>query len=121
MSIDQEITPITPLPSVTSEDRPAAVDQLVEVELPRLSEELPLWQEQLNSTATNINAQVDSITLIENNIEVIQEDVEGINTNVNEKYEEIKGYVIPEEATYDPGTIDNKLRRVRVLNITKSI
>lgn len=55
MAIDQNISPITALPGLLSSERPAAVDNLVEIELPLFSTQLPLWQNQLNSTQENIN------------------------------------------------------------------
>lgn len=60
--ITQNVTPITPLPSFLAPERPAAVDNLVEAELPLLTEELAEVINQINSTETNINNKESSVT-----------------------------------------------------------
>jgi len=60
--IAQNVTPITPLPSFLAPERPAAVDNLVEAELPLLTEELAEVISQINSTETNINSKESSVT-----------------------------------------------------------
>lgn len=54
--ITQDISPITALPDLLSENRPAAVNLLVEVELPRNSIEMKNLVEQLNTFKTEVNA-----------------------------------------------------------------
>ena len=54
--ITQDISPITALPDLLSENRPAAVNLLVEVELPRNSIEMKNLVEQLNTFRTEANA-----------------------------------------------------------------
>ena len=60
--ITQDVTPMTPLPSFLAPERPAAVDNLVEVELPLLTEELDEVINQINSTETSINNKETSVT-----------------------------------------------------------
>lgn len=60
--ITQNVTPITPLPSFLAPERPAAVDNLVEAELPLLTEELAEVINQINLTETNINNKESSVT-----------------------------------------------------------
>lgn len=62
--ITQDISPITALPDLLSENRPAAVNLLVEVELPRNSIEMKNLVEQLNTFKTEVNEigdYVDSV------------------------------------------------------------
>lgn len=66
-TITQNISPVTVLPGLLAENRPAAVNQLVEEELPQLSIELEnlvgelnTFIEQTNQTATDIEADKNS-------------------------------------------------------------
>ena len=59
--ITQNISPITALPDLLSENRPAAVNLLVEVELPRNSVEMKDLVEQLNTFKTEVNATGDGV------------------------------------------------------------
>ena len=59
--ITQDISPITALPDLLSENRPAAVNLLVEVELPRNSIEMKNLVEQLNTFKTEVNATGDRV------------------------------------------------------------
>lgn len=59
--ITQDISPITALPDLLSENRPAAVNLLVEVELPRNSIEMKNLVGQLNTFKTKVNATGDEV------------------------------------------------------------
>ena len=59
--ITQNISPITALPDLLSENRPAAVNLLVEVELPRNSIEMKNLVEQLNTFKTEVNVTGDEV------------------------------------------------------------
>lgn len=59
--ITQNISPITALPDLLSENRPAAVNLLVEVELPRNSIEMKNLVEQLNTFKTEVNVTGDYV------------------------------------------------------------
>lgn len=59
--ITQDISPITALPDLLSENRPAAVNLLVEVELPRNSIEMQNLVGQLNTFKTEVNATGDGV------------------------------------------------------------
>lgn len=59
--ITQDISPITALPDLLSENRPAAVNLLVEVELPRNSIEMKNLVEQLNTFKTEVNTTGDGV------------------------------------------------------------
>ena len=59
--ITQDISPITALPDLLSENRPAAVNLLVEVELPRNSIEMKNLVEQLNTFKTEVNVTGDGV------------------------------------------------------------
>ena len=59
--ITQDISPITALPDLLSENRPAAVNLLVEVELPRNSIEMKNLVGQLNTFKTEVNAAGDEV------------------------------------------------------------
>lgn len=59
--ITQDISPITALPDLLSENRPAAVNLLVEVELPRNSIEMKNLVEQLNAFITEVNETGDEV------------------------------------------------------------
>ena len=59
--ITQDISPITALPDLLSENRPAAVNLLVEVELPRNSIEMKNLVKQLNTFKTEVNATGDGV------------------------------------------------------------
>ena len=59
--ITQDISPITALPDLLSENRPAAVNLLVEVELPRNSIEMKNLVEQLNTFKTEVNITGDEV------------------------------------------------------------
>ena len=62
--ITQDISPITALPDLLSENRPAAVNLLVEVELPRNSIEMKNLVEQLNAFRTEANATGDGVEVL---------------------------------------------------------
>lgn len=64
--ITQDISPITALPDLLSENRPAAVNLLVEVELPRNSIEMKNLVEQLNTFKTEVNATGDEVEVLLN-------------------------------------------------------
>lgn len=59
--ITQDISPITALPDLLSENRPAAVNLLVEVELPRNSIEMKNLVRQLNTFKTEVNVTGDYV------------------------------------------------------------
>ena len=59
--ITQDISPITALPDLLSENRPAAVNLLVEIELPRNSIEMKNLVGQLNTFKTEVNATGDGV------------------------------------------------------------
>lgn len=59
--ITQDISPITALPDLLSENRPAAVNLLVEVELPRNSIEMKNLVKQLNTFKTEVNVTGDKV------------------------------------------------------------
>lgn len=59
--ITQDISPITALPDLLSENRPAAVNLLVEIELPRNSIEMKNLVEQLNTFKTEVNVTGDYV------------------------------------------------------------
>lgn len=59
--ITQDISPITALPDLLSENRPAAVNQLVEIELPRNSIEMKNLVKQLNTFKTEVNVTGDYV------------------------------------------------------------
>lgn len=59
--ITQDISPITALPDLLSENRPAAVNLLVEVELPRNSIEMKNLVGQLNTFKTEVNVTGDYV------------------------------------------------------------
>ena len=59
--ITQDISPITALPDLLSENRPAAVNLLVEVELPRNSIEMKNLVKQLNTFKTEVNVTGDYV------------------------------------------------------------
>ena len=64
--ITQDISPITALPDLLSENRPAAVNLLVEVELPRNSIEMKNLVEQLNTFRTEANTTGDGVEVLLN-------------------------------------------------------
>ena len=86
--ITQDISPITALPDLLSENRPAAVNLLVEVELPRNSIEMKNLVEQLNTFKTEVNATGDSIeTVLEQTktyVDSVVSDANEALTNANE-------------------------------------
>ena len=59
--ITQDISPITALPDLLSENRPAAVNLLVEIELPRNSIEMKNLVKQLNTFKTEVNVTGDKV------------------------------------------------------------
>lgn len=59
--ITQSISPITPLPGLLSEDRPAAVNTLVEEELPQNSIEMQSLVGQVNTFIGQTNATADEV------------------------------------------------------------
>ena len=65
--ITQDISPITALPDLLSENRPAAVNLLVEVELPRNSIEMKNLVGQLNVFKAAVNATGDYIDSVVSN------------------------------------------------------
>ena len=84
--ITQDISPITALPDLLSENRPAAVNLLVEVELPRNSIEMKNLVKQLNTFKTEVNVigdYVDSVVSDANealtNASEVKANVEQIN------------------------------------------
>ena len=62
--ITQDISPITALPDLLSENRPAAVNLLVEVELPRNSIEMKNLVGQLNTFRTEANTTGDGVEVL---------------------------------------------------------
>ena len=79
--ITQDISPITALPDLLSENRPAAVNLLVEVELPRNSIEMKNLVEQLNTFKTEVNATGDGV---EDLLEQTKTYVDSVVSDANE-------------------------------------
>lgn len=86
--ITQDISPITALPDLLSENRPAAVNLLVEVELPRNSIEMQNLVEQLNTFKTEVNATGDEVEGLLNQtktyVDSVVSDANEALTNANE-------------------------------------
>ena len=86
--ITQDISPITALPDLLSENRPAAVNLLVEVELPRNSIEMKNLVGQLNTFKTEVNAKGDGVEgLLEQTktyVDSVVSDANEALTNANE-------------------------------------
>ena len=86
--ITQDISPITALPDLLSENRPAAVNLLVEVELPRNSIEMKNLVKQLNTFKTEVNATGDGVEgLLEQTktyVDSVVSDANEALTNANE-------------------------------------
>ena len=86
--ITQDISPITALPDLLSENRPAAVNLLVEVELPRNSIEMKNLVEQLNTFKTEVNVTGDGVeTVLEQTktyVDSVVSDANEALTNANE-------------------------------------
>ena len=86
--ITQDISPITALPDLLSENRPAAVNLLVEVELPRNSIEMKNLVGQLNTFKTEVNATGDEVEGLLNQtktyVDSVVSDANEALTNANE-------------------------------------
>lgn len=86
--ITQDISPITALPDLLSENRPAAVNLLVEVELPRNSIEMKNLVGQLNNFKTEVNVAGDRIEGLLNQtktyVDSVVSDANEALTNANE-------------------------------------
>lgn len=79
--ITQDISPITALPDLLSENRPAAVNLLVEVELPRNSIEMKNLVKQLNTFKTEVNVTGDRV---EGLLDQTKTYVDSVVSDVNE-------------------------------------
>ena len=79
--ITQDISPITALPDLLSENRPAAVNLLVEVELPRNSIEMKNLVEQLNTFRTEANATGNGVEVL---LEQTKTYVDSVVSDANE-------------------------------------
>ena len=79
--ITQDISPITALPDLLSENRPAAVNLLVEVELPRNTIEMKNLVGQLNTFKTEVNATGDSVETV---LEQTKTYVDSVVSDANE-------------------------------------
>ena len=79
--ITQDISPITALPDLLSENRPAAVNLLVEVELPRNSIEMKNLVGQLNTFKTEVNATGDGVEVL---LEQTKTYVDSVVSDANE-------------------------------------
>ena len=79
--ITQDISPITALPDLLSENRPAAVNLLVEVELPRNSIEMKNLVKQLNTFKTEVNVTGDSVETV---LEQTKTYVDSVVSDANE-------------------------------------
>ena len=79
--ITQDISPITALPDLLSENRPAAVNLLVEVELPRNSIEMKNLVEQLNTFRTEANTTGDGVEVL---LEQTKTYVDSVVSDANE-------------------------------------
>ena len=86
--ITQDISPITALPDLLSENRPAAVNLLVEVELPRNSIEMKNLVGQLNTFKTEVNVAGDEVEGLLNQtktyVDSVVSDANEALTNANE-------------------------------------
>ena len=86
--ITQDISPITALPDLLSENRPAAVNLLVEVELPRNSIEMKNLVEQLNTFKTEVNVTGNGVEGLLNQtktyVDSVVSDANEALTNANE-------------------------------------
>ena len=86
--ITQDISPITALPDLLSENRPAAVNLLVEVELPRNSIEMKNLVEQLNTFRTEANTTGDGVEVLleqtKTYVDSVVSDANEALTNANE-------------------------------------
>ena len=79
--ITQDISPITALPDLLSENRPAAVNLLVEVELPRNSIEMKNLVGQINTFRTEVNATGNSVETV---LEQTKTYVDSVVSDANE-------------------------------------
>lgn len=79
--ITQDISPITALPDLLSENRPAAVNLLVEVELPRNSIEMKNLVKQINTFRTQVNATGDGVEVL---LEQTKTYVDSVVSDANE-------------------------------------
>lgn len=122
MSIEQNISEITPLSAFTSPNRPAETDNLVENELPKLTQELGLLIPQINSTQTGIN-QSEANAKAYQDTSKIYRDESLTNKNITLQYKTstelsysntvalLGTLVIPTESTYNKDYIEDMKRR----------
>ena len=88
--ITQDISPITALPGLLSENRPAAVNLLVEVELPRNSIEMKNLVGQLNTFKTEVNATGNKVEGLLNQTKTYVDSVVSNASEVKANASEVK-------------------------------
>lgn len=103
--IEQNISPVTALPGLLAENRPAAVNQLVEEELPLLSTELENLTQELNAFIEQTNLAGENIEI---NKSLAQEAASIATASANYKGDwvnnfEITGYSIGMSVTFTDG------------------
>lgn len=103
--IEQNISPVTALPGLLAENRPAAVNQLVEEELPLLSTELESLTQELNTFIEQTNLAGENIEI---NKSLAQEAASIATASANYKGDwvnnfETTGYSIGMSVTFTDG------------------
>lgn len=107
MGITQDISQITPLSAFTSPNRPAEVDNLVENELPVLTQELRLLIPQINETENQMNVlktQTENVnTTASSDAAIATQKASEANNSANQALtykNQIQSYVIPAGTSY---------------------
>ena len=80
-----------------------------------------IFSTQINIVSKEINASELAVQNIKDDVIDIKEDIDIKKTDIDNKYDEIQEYTIPEDATYNPQTIDKMVRMNQILVLTNSI
>jgi translation elongation factor EF-1beta len=118
--IDTTITPFTVTPQINTSTFPEDID-VYNTELPSRIASQNAMGIEMNEMATDMDSVAFNVDTSANMaISAKEEAVNAKNEAVNAK-NVILGYVIPTNATYNPETIENKVRMSQILTLTNSI
>ncbi len=117
-------TQIQPFTRTPSRKKPATFSEDMDIRLQEENsriEQMNAMSGELNTLAQQVDQNAYQVSINKaQTIDAKNEAISAKNDAVAAK-EYIESYTIPNDATYNPATIDAKTRRSRVLSLTKSI
>lgn len=85
--------------------------------LANFAQEINLFIPQANALRNEVNASSESVSLAKQAIENIKQNIDLLKNQIDNKHSEVMNRVIPISSTYNPETIDDKIRMSQILNL----